>query len=125
MKHTPGPWYVVEYVGHTHSKSDWVGEITSASGKKVYNGSFSFHAIQSRADADLIARAPELEHLARDLVALLFWRWRKNADCFKKSMESGANTRDFNYMIACQEVESYQNFKAARDYLYSKTKGDE
>jgi hypothetical protein len=116
MKHTPGPWRVDKFPVDVICKD---GRIAMLEEDNIWQ-----RDSEILANADLIARAPELEHLARDLVALLFWRWRKNEQAFAKSMESGENTRDFNYMLACQEVESYQNFKAARDYLYSKTKGD-
>lgn len=58
MKITKGDWIVVDYTGWDPPKNgDWCGRIESSSGKKIYHGASSFHAIPRKADAELIADA--------------------------------------------------------------------
>jgi hypothetical protein len=67
--------------------------------------------------------------LARDLVALLFWRWRSNRAALRKTqarnLKEGDALYTFMLMQSCYESESWNAYVQAKDYLYSKTKGDE
>lgn len=68
MKRTPGPWKLTDYYeGHELPKSgDWVGSIENEAGEEIYRGPFCFHALNNKANATLIAAAPDmLEALER------------------------------------------------------------
>lgn len=54
-------WKRIDYANKTE-RGDWVGEIVDrATGEKVYHGPYSFHSVNQRKHADLIAAAPDLQ----------------------------------------------------------------
>ena len=63
--HTPGPWHLAGNYNWDF-KGGYLGEIHAANGDKIYAGPANFHSLrgatreQAKANAQLIASAPEL-----------------------------------------------------------------
>jgi len=70
------PWKVITYEGHTPPEGgDWVGNIQSEAGERIYHGAFSTHAIRKKSYAILMAAAPDMLEALEQVV--YNWEYQK------------------------------------------------
>ena len=97
--HTPVPWKLITYTGHTHPlDGDWKGAIEGPHEEKVYGGAFSFDAIHKRANAEFIVHAcnshDELKAITKEAIDILTswqidWERLANDPDYKPTFSSG------------------------------------